>query len=85
MLETVWGRRGPRKRRTRRRRLGLALEGLERRDLPAVTLPPGFTASMIADRFSLEIAFRDCKEIIGAGQQQVRFVWANVGVFHLCL
>ena len=39
----------------------------------------------VADRFSLEIAFRDCKEVVGAGQQQVRFVWANVGAFHVCL
>jgi DDE superfamily endonuclease len=39
----------------------------------------------VADRFSLETAFRDCKEIVGAGQQQVRFVWANIGAFHLCL
>jgi hypothetical protein len=39
----------------------------------------------IADRFSLEITFRDCKEIVGAGQQQVRFVWASVGAFHICL
>ena len=39
----------------------------------------------MAARFSLEIAFRDCKEVVGAGQQQVRFVWANVGAFHVCL
>jgi hypothetical protein len=39
----------------------------------------------VADRFALETTFRDCKEIVGAGQQQVRFVWANIGVFHLCL
>jgi hypothetical protein len=39
----------------------------------------------VADRFSLEIVFRDCKEVVGAGQQQVRFVWANVGAFHVCL
>lgn len=39
----------------------------------------------VADRFSLEITFRDCKEVVGAGQQQVRFVWANVGALHLCL
>jgi hypothetical protein len=39
----------------------------------------------VADRFSLEIAFRDCKQVVGAGQQQVRFVWANVGAFHVCL
>jgi DDE superfamily endonuclease len=40
---------------------------------------------MVADRFSLEITFRDCKQVVGAGQQQVRFLWANVGAFHLCL
>jgi hypothetical protein len=39
----------------------------------------------VADRFSLETAFRDCKEVVGAGQQQVRSVAANVGAFHLCL
>ncbi len=39
----------------------------------------------MAARFSLEITFRDCKEVVGAGQQQVRFVWANVGAFHVCL
>ena len=40
---------------------------------------------MVADRFSLEITFRECKQVVGAGQQQVRFIWANVGAFHLCL
>jgi DDE superfamily endonuclease len=39
----------------------------------------------VADRFALETTFRDCKEVIGAGQQQVRFVWANIGAFHICL
>jgi hypothetical protein len=39
----------------------------------------------VADRFALEIAFRDCKEVVGAGRQQVRRVWASVGAFHLCL
>jgi hypothetical protein len=39
----------------------------------------------VAARFSLETAFRDAKEVVGAGQQQVRFLWANVGAFHLCL
>jgi hypothetical protein len=39
----------------------------------------------VADRFSLEITFRDCKEVVGAGQQQVRFLWASVGAFHVCL
>jgi hypothetical protein len=39
----------------------------------------------VADRFALETTFRDCKEIVGAGQQQVRFVGANIGAFHICL
>ena len=39
----------------------------------------------VADRFSLETTFRDCKEIVGAGQPPVRFVGASVGAFHLCL
>ena len=40
---------------------------------------------MVADRFSLEITFRECKQVVGAGQQQVRFLRANVGAFHVCL
>ena len=39
----------------------------------------------VADRFSLEITFRDVKEIVGAGDQQFRRVWASVGAFHVCL
>ena len=39
----------------------------------------------VADRFSLETTFRDCKQVVGAGQQQVRFLWSNVGAFHVCL
>ena len=39
----------------------------------------------VAGRFALETAFRDCKEVVGAGQQQVRLVWASVGAFHVCL
>jgi hypothetical protein len=50
---------------------------------PAATVAE--VLSCVADRFALETAFRDCKEVIGAGQQQVRFVWASVGSFHLCL
>jgi hypothetical protein len=39
---------------------------------------------LVADRFTLETAFRDLKEVVGAGQQQTRFVWASVGAFHVC-
>lgn len=39
----------------------------------------------VADRFAIETAFRDVKEIVGAGQQQTRRHFANIGSFHLCL
>ena len=50
---------------------------------PAATVADVLEA--VADRFSLEIAFRDLKEVVGAGQQQTRFHFANVGAFHLCV
>jgi hypothetical protein len=39
----------------------------------------------VARRFTLETAFRDLKQVVGAGQQQVRRVPASVGAFHVCL
>ncbi|QJW95756.1 hypothetical protein FTUN_3310 [Frigoriglobus tundricola] len=39
---------------------------------------------LVADRFSLETCFRDLKQTVGAGQQQVRGVASNVGCFQLC-
>ena len=39
---------------------------------------------LVADRFGLETCFRDLKQTVGAGQQQVRGVASNVGCFHLC-
>jgi len=50
---------------------------------PAVTVADILGA--VADRFALETTFRDCKDVVGAGQQQVRFVGASVGALHLCL
>lgn len=38
-----------------------------------------------ADRSSIEQVFHDLKEVHGAGQQQVRNVWANIAVWHLNL
>jgi len=38
-----------------------------------------------ADRATIEQDFHDVKEVWGAGQQQVRNIWANVGVYHLNL
>jgi hypothetical protein len=40
---------------------------------------------MVADRSSLEQCFHDVKEVHGAGQQQVRYIWANVAAYHLSL
>lgn len=39
----------------------------------------------VAGRFSLETCFRELKAVIGAGQQQVRLVRANVWTFQGCL
>jgi len=50
---------------------------------------PGLTAAEIieafADRSSIEQNFHDVKEVEGAGQQQLRDIWANVGAFNLNL
>ena len=37
----------------------------------------------MADRSALEQVFHDVKEVHGAGQQQLRHVWANVGAWDL--
>jgi DDE superfamily endonuclease len=39
----------------------------------------------VADRAAIEQDFHDVKEVHGAGQQQVRYYWANVAVYHLNL
>jgi len=50
---------------------------------------PGATPPEIieafADRVVIEQDFHDVKEVWGAGQQQVRNIWANVGTFNLNL
>lgn len=38
----------------------------------------------VSDRWSIEEHFHDVKEIWGAGQQQVRNVWSNIGCWNLC-
>lgn len=38
-----------------------------------------------ADRAAIEQVFHDVKEVWGAGQQQVRNLWANIGAWHLNL
>lgn len=39
----------------------------------------------VADRASLEQVFHDVKEVHGAGQQQLRNVWANLAAWHMHL
>jgi hypothetical protein len=39
----------------------------------------------VADRAAIEQDFKDIKEVHGAGQAQVRHVFANVAVFNLSL
>jgi hypothetical protein len=39
----------------------------------------------VADRGTIEQDFLDVKEVVGAGQQQLRNVWANVGAWNLSL
>src|SRR5262249_37898242 len=50
---------------------------------PAATVADILAA--VADRFALEQCFRDLKAVWGAGQQQVRNLWACIGAFHLNL
>jgi len=37
----------------------------------------------VADRGALEQVFHDVKEVHGAGQQQLRNIWANIGAWNL--
>lgn len=50
---------------------------------PAVSA--GEILEAVADRGTIEQDFLDLKEVIGAGQQQLRNVWANVGAWNLNL
>ena len=38
----------------------------------------------VADRWAIEEHFHDVKEIWGAGEQQVRNLWSNIGCWNLC-
>jgi hypothetical protein len=56
--------------------------------LPLFSTNPEATVVQIlegaADRGAHEQTFKDVKEVWGAGEQQVRNVYANVGAFKLC-
>jgi hypothetical protein len=43
------------------------------------------TLEAVADRAAIEQLFHDVKEVHGAGEQQLRHVWANIGAWHLLL
>ena len=53
--------------------------------LPYFCTDPGMTAQTVlevmADRGAIEQTFKDVKEVWGAGQQQVRNVYASIGAF----
>lgn len=38
----------------------------------------------VSDRWAIEEQFHDVKEVWGAGQQQVRNLWSNIGCWNLC-
>ena len=40
---------------------------------------------IVSDRWAIEENFHDLKQYLGAGEQQVRNLWANIGCWHLCL
>ena len=39
----------------------------------------------VADRSAIEQNYHDLKEVHGAGQQQLRNYWTNIGAFHLTM
>lgn len=41
--------------------------------------------ALVADRSGLAITFRECEQVVGVGQPQVRSTAANVGASHICL
>jgi hypothetical protein len=47
-------------------------------DLSVASIP-----GAVSDRSALEQVFHDVSEVHGAGQQQLRHVWANVGTWNL--
>lgn len=39
---------------------------------------------IVFSRWAIEETFHDLKEVWGAGEQQVRNIWFNIGCWHLC-
>jgi hypothetical protein len=49
-----------------------------------VTMSAEAILQAASDRWAIEEHFHDVKEVWGAGQQQVRNVWSNIGCWNLC-
>jgi len=45
----------------------------------------GVILEAVADRSAIEQNFHDLKEVHGAGQQQLRNYWANIGAYHVSM
>lgn len=48
-------------------------------------MDPGTVLEVMTRRSAIEQTFKDVKEVEGAGRQQLRHIWGNVGAFHACL
>jgi hypothetical protein len=46
-------------------------------------LPLEVLLEKVSDRWAIEEYFHDVKEVWGAGQQQVRNIWSNIGCWHI--
>jgi len=69
-------------------RVVLVRESREHWDAFFCTDPAATTRQILecyADRSAIEQVFHDIKEVWGAGEQQVRNLWRNIGCFHLNL
>jgi hypothetical protein len=53
-----------------------------------ISTDPSMTVQVVletvSDRWAIEEQFHDVKEVWGAGQQQVRNLWSNIGCWNLC-
>ena len=48
------------------------------------SMSPEAILEAVSDRWAIEEHFHDVKEVWGAGQQQVRNLWSNIGCWNLC-
>lgn len=48
------------------------------------SMPVDAILQTVSDRWAMEEHFHDVKEVWGAGEQQVRNLWSNIGCWNLC-